>query len=115
MAPEVTAQSSHQHRSHACRRPQDVASEAIQHDRWWRSRNDVDVPLTKMLEGRRAVQEELMDDKDISAYQAIYAKDLKSLVERAKNGDDQALMQLQLYQQLRNSIRDLRKKREPSK
>ncbi len=76
---------------------------------------DVDVPLTKMLEGRRAVQEELMDDKDISAYQAIYAKDLKSLVERAKNGDDQALMQLQLYQQLRNSIRDLRKKREPSK
>lgn len=71
---------------------------------------NVDVPMTKMLEGRRAVQENLASDKDIGQYEALYARDVKSLMERAKNGDDNALMQLQLYNQLRQNIRKTREK-----
>ena len=70
---------------------------------------DVNVPVTKLLEGRRAVQEQLSGDKDVGTFESLYAKDLTSLVERAKGGDDSALQQLQLYQQLRQGIRELRK------
>ena len=70
---------------------------------------DVNVPTVKLLEGRRAIQEQLSSDKDIGTFESLYAKDLTSLVERAKGGDDSALQQLQLYQQLRQGIRELRK------
>jgi len=73
---------------------------------------DVDVPLTKLLEGRRAIQEDLSQDKDIGTFESVYAKDLTSLVERAKNGDDDALMQLQMYNQMRQGVHEMRKQKE---
>ena len=70
---------------------------------------DVNLPVTRMLEGRRAIQENLAGDKDIGTFESLYAKDFTGLVERAKGGDKNALMQLQLYQQLRQGVRELRK------
>ena len=70
--------------------------------------SDVDVPMTKLLEGRQAVQEQLKGDRDIGTYESLYAKDLPGLVERSKAGDKDALAKLQLYQSLGNAVRDLR-------
>lgn len=71
-----------------------------------------DLPRQRLLETRDQVEGELSGDKDIAQFTDLYAKDLQSLMDRAAEGDSEALKKLQLFQKLKLNLKRLRESRD---
>lgn len=74
---------------------------------------DVDPVKQRALETRDILEQTLASDPDIAKYTGLYANDLKQLVERYNNGDQEAAKMLKMYQQIAAELRAMKAEAKP--